>query len=182
MNKVNTSYDTACAGMITPPGCIITFTGRIVNLLNPDPDTIVLEDIAHGLGHTCRWNGHTKTFYSVAEHSVRVAGQLEGWRILSGLFHDAEESYWGDIVRPLKALMGVELITKIVEFRQVIFKKFGVPDIDDAVNAVDDAEIQWDVKNVVESANHVGWNPLLASAKWLAAANKILLPRKYNNL
>jgi hypothetical protein len=89
---------------------IETFTGRYVDLANPDPGTITLEDIAHGLANTCRFGGHARIFYSVAEHAVRVADKLKaaGWQdwALAGLHHDDAEAYLGDIPRPLKPLLG----------------------------------------------------------------------------
>jgi hypothetical protein len=49
-------------------GCMITVSGIVVDLFNPDPDTLLISDIAHGLANNCRWNGHTKHFWSVAQH------------------------------------------------------------------------------------------------------------------
>lgn len=71
------------------------------------PDDVWIEDIAHALGNQCRYSGHTREFYSVAEHSVRVAHILEEsgqpWEIvLFGLLHDAAEAYLVDLPRPLK--------------------------------------------------------------------------------
>lgn len=88
---------------------IETFSGRFVDLSNPQPDTIVLEDIAHGLSHTCRYNGQIE-FYSVAEHAVAVSERLEtlGYTremCMIGLHHDDAEAYLGDVTRPLKSLL-----------------------------------------------------------------------------
>lgn len=88
-----------------------TSTGRYVNLLEPDPETIVLEDIAHALSQICRYNGHTSRFDSVAEHAVFVSKRLERKHFdvetqLLGLHHDDHEAYLGDVVRPLKHLLG----------------------------------------------------------------------------
>jgi hypothetical protein len=88
-----------------------TFSGRYVDTKKPDPDTISLDDIAHALANTCRYGGHCKTFYSVAEHAVFVSKRLERlrmprWVQLGGLHHDDSEAYLGDIPRPLKPLLG----------------------------------------------------------------------------
>lgn len=69
--------------------------------------TIVVEDIAHALSMECRYSGHCERFYSVAEHSVRVAEILRQRGaprplIFAGLLHDASEAYLKDIPRPLK--------------------------------------------------------------------------------
>lgn len=87
---------------------ISTWTGRQVYPLDPEPDQICLEDIAHGLAHKCRYNGQS-IFYSVAEHSVHMAD----WCIKRGhdrlialhaLVHDAAEAYLPDVTSPIKVL------------------------------------------------------------------------------
>lgn len=83
-------------------GWIQTFTGRKFEPLDPDPAAIVVEDIAHALSLHCRFNGHCRVFYAVAEHSVRVSRQLSGNDALWGLLHDASEAYLSDVPKPLK--------------------------------------------------------------------------------
>lgn len=90
---------------------IETFTGQFVNTKDPQPETIRLEDIAHALSNTCRYGGHCKRFYSVAEHAVFVSYRLQrkGFgRVtqLAGLHHDDAEAYLNDIPRPMKPLLG----------------------------------------------------------------------------
>ncbi len=92
---------------------IETFTGRFVNTKWPDPKTIVLEDIAHALANTCRFGGHTKTFYSVAEHAVLVSRRVEEvfdirWLAMAALHHDDAEAYLLDVPRPMKPLLEPE--------------------------------------------------------------------------
>lgn len=87
---------------------ITTHTGREVQPLSPDPNTIDIYDIAHALSNQCRFTGHTKEFYSVAQHSVLVGRNLErkygrdSGLPLWGLLHDASEAYLADIARPVK--------------------------------------------------------------------------------
>lgn len=88
-----------------------TFSGAYVDTEFPDPDTIILEDIAHALSMICRYGGHTGRFYSVAEHAVLVSRRLEelgyGRKVCAaGLHHDDAEAYLGDIPRPLKVHLG----------------------------------------------------------------------------
>lgn len=81
-----------------------TVSGRKFWPLDPRPEEIHLEDIAHALSMMCRFNGHCTKFYSVAEHSVYVSRLVPNKRIdmLWGLLHDASEAYIADIVRPAK--------------------------------------------------------------------------------
>ena len=77
-------------------------SGIIFNILDPPPDLIKIEDIARALSQLCRFTGHTRKFYSVAEHSVRVSKMVPEEDALWGLLHDATEAYVGDISMPLK--------------------------------------------------------------------------------
>lgn len=86
-------------------GDIETQSGRYVNVLRPSPETITADDLAHALSMQCRFNGHIRVFYSVAEHCVRVAGHLPPNLRIHGILHDAAEAYLGDIVTPVKRLL-----------------------------------------------------------------------------
>ena len=92
-----------------------THSGQRVNPLAIDPATINIHDIAHHLAHLCRFNGATRVFYSVAEHSVRVSKLAHRYALeagetaaaakvtgLWGLLHDASEAYIADVTRPVK--------------------------------------------------------------------------------
>lgn len=72
--------------------------------LDPRPEDILIEDIAHALARQCRFSGHTRVTYSVAEHSVRVSQIVPAEDALWGLLHDASEAYLVDLPRPLKRL------------------------------------------------------------------------------
>lgn len=107
--------------------------GRYFHFLNPDPDSFDIETIASALSRLCRFTGHSKHFYSVAQHSVLVSRLLEDHGhpdlALDGLLHDASEAFVGDLSRPLKVVLdqlAPGVWRKLEErIHQVIAKKFG---------------------------------------------------------
>lgn len=157
-------------------GCIATSTGAIVDLMNIDPATIDLIDIAHGLAFNSRWNGHTIRWYSIAEHCCRVHDNAPDHLKLLCLFHGAEEAYWGDVVRPLKMVLKMlapEILEKMKDTRRAIFKKFGIVDGPE-YKPFDDAELMWDFQNLVLKPNHQPLTPYQAKDEWLLRAAKLL--------
>jgi len=78
------------------------FSGGTFDILNPRAEDVRIEDIAHALSQQCRFTGHTKTFYSVAQHSVLASTLVAAPDELWALLHDASEAYMGDMNRPLK--------------------------------------------------------------------------------
>ncbi len=111
-------------------------SGRRLDLLDPTPVDIEIEDIAHGLSFVARWNGQTEGdyAYSVAEHSLLVErlftrlapGAPAKWR-LAALLHDAPEYVIGDMISPVKAAVGMgyeELDTRLTA---AIHIRFGLP-------------------------------------------------------
>lgn len=97
-------------GEIMRSGTIKLHSGKWFRpLARKYPGEILIEDIAHSLAHVCRFNGHTRTFYSVADHSIRVAEALPDKLKLWGLLHDAAEAYLGDVVGPIKDRFFIKL-------------------------------------------------------------------------
>ena len=100
-----------------------TVTGSLVDLENPDPTTINIEDIAWGLSRMPRFCGHTITVvaYNVAQHSMFVADEVaqlsnDDKRLeLLALLHDAAEVYTGDWPSPLKRIPKLKVIIKKIE-------------------------------------------------------------------
>ena len=82
-----------------------TFTGKKFWPLDPKAEEIRIEDIAHALSMLCRFGGHCREFYSVAQHSCLVTDlvvAVEPRHALAALLHDAAEAYTGDVIRPIK--------------------------------------------------------------------------------
>lgn len=86
-------------------GWLQTFTGGRFHPLDPHAQELDVRDIAHALSLLCRFNGHCRQFYSVAEHSVRVSRLTPPRHARWGLLHDAAEAYVSDLPRPVKQLI-----------------------------------------------------------------------------
>jgi hypothetical protein len=111
-------------------------SGRRLDLLDPSPMDIEIEDIAHGLARVARWNGQTigDHAFSVAQHSVvveEICAHIQPdlapkWR-LAALLHDASEYVIGDMISPFKVALGYDY--KIFEERleNAIHIRFGLP-------------------------------------------------------
>lgn len=111
-------------------------SGRRLDLLNPHPDDIEIEDIAHGLARMARWNGQTlgQHAYTVAQHVVFVEriADLEKpdwtrqWR-LAALLHDAAEYVIGDLISPFKNAIGLDYKTFENNLMTAVHTRFGLP-------------------------------------------------------
>lgn len=111
-------------------------SGRRLDLLDPSPLDIEIEDIAHGLARVARWNGQTlgQHAFSVAQHSVVVEeiaahirpGLEPRWR-LAALLHDAAEYVIGDMISPFKAALGYDYKTFEARLERSIHIRFGLP-------------------------------------------------------
>lgn len=106
---------------------IQTYTGRRFDPINPVEGAIVIEDIGHSLSMQCRFSGHVKKFYSVAQHSVLVSYICDSADALWGLMHDASEAYLVDIPSPLKRSGKFETYKELEsQMMSVICKRFGL--------------------------------------------------------
>lgn len=113
-------------------------SGRRLDLLDPTPMDIEIEDIAHGLAFVARWNGQTlgDFAYSVAEHSILVEelfsranpGIGTRWQ-LAALLHDAPEYVLGDMISPVKAAIGVGYGELDARLTAAVHLRFGLPAI-----------------------------------------------------
>lgn len=84
---------------------IQTFSGTNFTFLTPKSLDISINDIAHSLSMQCRFNGHTRKFYSVAEHCINASRLVPNEFKLEALLHDASEAYITDIATPVKRML-----------------------------------------------------------------------------
>lgn len=123
------------------PGVIQTFSGGTFSIAQPRAQDVRLDDVAHALARQCRFTGHTREFYSVAQHSVLVSQcamvlydpdivdeeELDAARRVGrlGLLHDASEAYLCDVATPVKALLtNYQALEDVVQ--AVVLDAFGV--------------------------------------------------------
>lgn len=123
---------------------IQTYTGRRFYPFESNYEDVYIEDIAHALSLVCRFGGHCKHHYSVAQHSVLVSEHCK-YR-MHGLLHDAEEAYIADVCRPVKRSL----------------RALGITALDDAASKIMMAvsrrfELEWsvEIKEDVKTADNV---------------------------
>jgi 5'-deoxynucleotidase YfbR-like HD superfamily hydrolase len=128
-------------------------SGRRLDIIDPSPLDVEIEDIAHGLAFVARWNGQTTGDwpYSVAEHSLLVEeifsrcplGVSARWR-LAALLHDAPEYVIGDMISPVKGALGPSYATLDARLAAAIRLRFGLP-----------AALPPDVRRAIKRADRV---------------------------
>ena len=137
-------------GMHAPPApgpYLQTVSGRWVNPFDPDPEQLDADDIARALANQCRFGGHCRVFYSVAQHSVIVSELVEARGgdaedVFAALMHDATEAYLGDMPHPLKhrSPLGAAFREAEAQLELALRKRFriraGVPEIKRADRAL----------------------------------------------
>ena len=134
--------------------------------MDPKPDDILIEDIAHALSLQCRFNGHVREFYSVAQHSVLVSMIVPPEVRMHGLLHDAPECYLGDIITPIKDLFeGVREIEDGLE--KAIFTKYGMGKLwesdHESVNTADKTLLVTEARDLLASDSSdwdLGFDPM----------------------
>lgn len=167
-----------------------TISGTPFFPADPRPEEIHLEDIAHALAMQCRFNGHTREFYSVAQHSCLFAEILietDQDMAREALMHDAAEAYIGDLVRPVKA--ACPDWQKIDEHLDVVIRaRFGLlPYMPDLIREMDLRMAVTERRDVLKPAPAIDWgvvpepfdfkiipvSPLEAKSQFLRLARKL---------
>ena len=131
--KNNTRADPTSRG---PRAWQRMLSGRRLDLLDPSPKDIEIEDIAHGLARVARWNGQTvgDHAYSVAQHALlveEIATAMQPdltrrWQ-LAALLHDAPEYVIGDLISPFKAAIGLDYKAFESRLLEAIYRRFALP-------------------------------------------------------
>jgi uncharacterized protein len=138
---------------INKPFCIRTYSGKYVNVFDPNPDDLCIEDIAHSLSRQCRFGGHLHHHYSVAQHSVFCASLVAEKDKFEALMHDSSEAFLLDLPRPIKKQMN-EYSSVEDKLMKALAEKF---------------EFQFPMSESVKEADdfmlHMEWNELMISKK-----------------
>lgn len=124
---------------LVPDGHLLTVSGKPFNVIAPREEDIDINDIAYALSNLCRWGGHSRGFFSVAQHCVVGTLRLlerAPEHALQFLLHDASEAYLVDVPKPIKKyLPGYKVIED--NLSAVIYKKFGfTPEMLEAGNDI----------------------------------------------
>lgn len=168
---------------------VITLSGTRFNILKPDPEAVRIEDIACALARQARFNGHTRFFYSVGQHSCLGAEVSPTKEIaLHMLFHDATEAYVGDLVSPVKALLpDFEVIESRIHW--AISKKIGLEyPLPKVVKQIDRRLLATEVRDLITkdiASWGIGpdepfefpiipWPPEVTEARFLEIARKLM--------
>jgi hypothetical protein len=165
--------------LLHPTTSIRTYTGEIFDVLHPKPEQIHIEDIAHALSNLCRFGGHTSQFYSVAQHSVIMAGlnDVPDEYKLTALLHDASEAYVVDMPSPIKQLLP-KYIDIESDIQLCIARRFGldypwheVIDRADLIMLRKEMILQFDLRN------GISWSPMAAEKLFLIEFRKLTTGR-----
>lgn len=166
-------------------GC--TSSGRRYWPADPRPEDIDIQDIAHALSLQCRFGGHVRRFYSVAQHSVLVANLCPPADTLWGLLHDASEAYIVDIPRPLKYAPGMEgYLALEKKMMGAVCERFGLsPEMPASVREADERLLASEARDLMPHVGDAGvpgwglthapvgftiqpWEPFLARERFLS--------------
>jgi len=174
-------------------GWIVTQSGRKVDVFHPTPESMDIEDIAHALSMICRFGGHTKEFYSVAQHSVLVSYICNKKYALQGLMHDATEAFCGDVVRPIKR--NIQFFCDMEDgLHNAISQKFHIywnETIHKSIKRADNIALLTEAKYLVQQELHSklkrekplehpikGWTHIVAKNTFLARFKELTSARK----
>lgn len=133
-----------------------TYSGGRIYPLDPRPEEIHIEDIAHALSLLCRFGGHCTEFYSVAQHSVVVSRIVPPPLALQGLLHDASEAYIVDVPRPIKRDEGMSFYRFAErQLQAAIYRRFGLSEEDHAdIKLADNRALAQEHRDLMATCPH----------------------------
>lgn len=132
---------------------ILTASGFILDLANPDATGLPVKDVARGLAYEPRWRGATKTFYSVAEHSVMVSCLVPKHLAYDALWHDSLEFITGDWPSPLKVFLGREEINrKMLPLERAFEREFGFVGHNSEIKVADNIAMATELRDLLPPA------------------------------
>lgn len=146
-----------------------TYTGRKFYLFDPSPNDVDIVDIAHALSQLCRFTGHCREFYSVAEHCINAATLATEADALAALLHDAAEAYINDLSRPLKHDPRlVAYLETEARIEQAIATRFGLssPIKNAAIDDIDKRLVCSEGLALMADATWAVGHPKVESAYW----------------
>lgn len=137
---------------------MVTFSGQKFYPLDPRPEEVVIEDIAHALSINNRYNGHTIRPYSVGHHSLLCSYHVEKGFELEALLHDATEAYLADVVRPAKNGMPEYKAIEQKLWADAIATKWGLPGhISKEVHTVDNRMLVTEARQLLNDNGPRWW-------------------------
>ncbi len=140
---------------------IRTFTGGKLYWKDVESHDYQIEDIAHALAMKCRWSGHTRKFYSIAQHSVFVSKFVPYTQHLEGLVHDGAEAYMPDFPSPLKWFLletGFDALKKIEKrVQSSIEKKFRLQPDHKIVKVADSSALSTEHRDLMPPGGEADW-------------------------
>lgn len=168
-----------------PSGWMITSTGRAFYPLQPRVQDLHSIDIAHSLSMQCRYGGHTKRFYSVAEHCVLMSYAVPAQDAAWALLHDATEAYVSDVISPIKRELPQfrEIEEQVMECIVDKYKlgTYAMPAsvvaadlrilLDERAELLPPSRMRWrdEIENLTPLGVPIeGWSPELAEDRYLA--------------
>jgi 5'-deoxynucleotidase YfbR-like HD superfamily hydrolase len=170
-------------------GRIATYTGHWITPLDPNPDDVDILDIAHALANSCRFTGHVREFYSVAQHSVLASTLVSDEFALTALLHDASEAYLSDIARPIKNMPGFGDVYHEAEAKleAAIAAHFGTPfPMPPEVKVADNLMLWAEMRDLMPNDPPDGvdmydeevipWSPKEAEGRFLYRFSELSLP------